>query len=70
MSEARIPGMTGKHRWITDNCIAMKGVESSVNEAVEDARKFLLDTIPRWANQPGTRFHVVVTVEPPPEQEG
>ena len=68
MAETKIPGIKGKHRWITDNCLAQKGVRGSIDEAVEDARRFLLNTIPLWSKHPGVRFHVVVTVEAPSTQ--
>ncbi len=63
MSSTKIPGVKGVHRLITHKCLAMKGLEGSVDEAVEDARKFLMEVIPRWEKQPGTKFHVVVVVE-------
>lgn len=70
MSDTKIPGIKGKHRWITDNRVAMKGINGAVDEAVEDARAFLLDCIPRWSGKHGVRFHVVVTVERPTEPQG
>lgn len=70
MSNTTIPGMKGVHRWITDDCIAGKGVEGSIDEALQSAREFLDNAIPRWETTPGARFHVVVTVEPPAEREG
>ncbi len=70
MSKTTIPGIKGKHRWISENCIAMKGVRGAVDEAVEDARQFLMDCIPRWfPKHVDTKFHIVVTVEGPESED-
>lgn len=66
---ADIPGSVAKHRFISDNCVRLKGQAPAIEEALEDARAFLLDALSKWRGK-GAKFHVVVTVERPSPQEG
>lgn len=65
-----IPGAAAQHAIITPECIAGRGEEGAVDEALARLRVSALDAIKGWRDserQP--RFHLVLTVERPDPKE-
>ena len=65
MGETTTPGMMAHHSFITDECRANRGDMGAFEEAVRRMRAEYEAICPVWSKEPGTRFHVVLTVEPP-----
>lgn len=59
-----IPGIKAHHRWITDTCRANRGDVGAMSEAAQTLQLELLNLYKHWPAGAGTRFHLVLTVEP------
>ena len=66
MSEARIPGIKTLHLVISDECRSGRGEDGAIDESLRRIRDVYLDILKFWADKPGVKFHVVLTVEAPP----
>lgn len=64
-----IPGLVAKHAIITETCIANRGEEGAVDEALQRCRQELLNCVAGWRGTKGVKFHVAVTVERPPKED-
>ena len=62
MDESTIPGMKAQHAIITPACVAMRGREGAIDEALARARKELEACMAGWEGH-DCNFHVAVTVE-------
>lgn len=59
-----IPGIKACHRWITDTCRKNRGDVGAMSEAASALQLELLNLYKHWPTGQGTRFHLVLTVEP------
>jgi hypothetical protein len=60
-----IPGITAQHAIITDTCRENRGDCAALEEAFARLRRAYYDALPH--QRPGTKFHVVLSIERPQE---
>lgn len=59
----KVPGSALEHRWISDNCRAMKGDAAALDEAIASLRAKAEATLAKWPADRGMRLHLIATVE-------